>query len=168
MLVKKTTTYFDNPTTDQSQLVCVEVTEMDYIPSDTCNDYMSEKYEEAKNCMIVYRLETNQGIGPFASCLPIPLSWYVSHFPPTCHFSPYRSDYLEWIKDISKDEKLPAKYKFAFSCLDHLKASFRKYERFKQLNLMEYVIDTSNGTEWIEFGDKQVIFCNVICSKPLK
>ena len=57
-MTEKTTVYFENPTMGQDkEITDVQHLVADSIPSDMVNDYMSEKYEEVKGGMIVYRFE---------------------------------------------------------------------------------------------------------------
>ena len=81
MLIKKTTVYFKNPTMEQDRdSTCVEHLVADSVPPDMINDYMSEKYEEIKNGMVVYRLENRRtGNGPFTSGVDVPFRWLDSH-----------------------------------------------------------------------------------------
>ena len=74
MLIKRTTVYFENATTGQDRdITSVNHFEADSLPRDMVNDHMSEKYEEIKNGMIVYRLESRKsGNGPFTSGVKTP------------------------------------------------------------------------------------------------
>ena len=165
MLVKRTTVYFENPTMGQDKdITCVEHLEVDSIPSDMTNDYMSEKYEEIKGGMIVYRLEDRKsGNGPFTSGVKTPLRWQVSHCPPMAPRSPAHEEFQEWMEVANKGHKyLPYCYKFAFSSLMKLKRCFKDYEKFEELCLMEYVIDISELEYCCLLSDGQVIFSEVI------
>ena len=82
MLIKRTTVYFENATTAQDRdITSVNHFEADSVPPDMINDYMSEKYEEIKNGMVVYRLENRRtGNGPFTSGVDVPIRWLDSHY----------------------------------------------------------------------------------------
>ena len=82
MLIKKTTVYFENPLMGQDkEITDVQHLVADSIPSDMVNDYMSEKYEQIKNGMLVYRLENRRnGNGPFTSGVDVPIRWLDSHY----------------------------------------------------------------------------------------
>ena len=82
MLIKRTTVYFENPLMGQDkEITCTEHIVADSMPSDMTNDYMSEKYEEIKNGMLVYRLENRRnGNGPFTSGVDVPFRWLDSHY----------------------------------------------------------------------------------------
>ena len=165
MLIKKTTVYFKNPTMEQDRdITCVEHLVADSMPSDMTNDYMSEKYEEIKNGMIVYRLENRKsGDGPFTSGVDVPIRWLDSHYPPMDTISPVHEEFEEWMEVVNKGHKyLPYCYKFAFSSLMKLKRCFKGYEDFSELRLMEYVIDISELEYCCLLSDGQVIFSEVI------
>ena len=170
MLIKRTTVYFQNPTTGQDRdITSVNHFEADSMPSDMTNDYMSEKYEEIKNGMVVYRLEHRKsGDGPFTSIIRTPFSWTYSHYPPMAPRSPAHEEFKEWMNVVNKDDiNLPHCYKFAFNSLMKLKRCFQGYEKFEELCLMEYVIDISELEYCCLLSDGQVIFSEVISKVEL-
>ena len=165
MLIKKTTVYFENPTMGQDkEITSVEHFMADSMPSDMINDYMSEKYEQIKNGMLVYRLENRRnGNGPFTSGVDVPIRWLDSHYPPMDLVSPVHDEFKEWMEEVNKDHKyLPYCYQFAFSSLMKNKLCFKVYEDFPELRLMEYVIDISELEYCCLLSDGQVIFSDVI------
>ena len=170
MLVKRTTVYFQNPTMEQDKdITCTDHIQTDSMPSDMTNDYMSEKYEEIKNGMLVYRLENRRnGNGPFTSGVDVPIRWLDSHYPPMDLVSPVHDEFKEWMEVVNKDHKyLPYCYQFAFSSLMKLKRCFKGYEDFSELRLMEYVIDISELEYCCLLSDGQVIFSEVISKVEL-
>ena len=170
MLVKRTTVYFENPTMGQDKdITCVEHLEVDSLPRDMVNDYMSEKYEEIKNGMVVYRLEDRKsGDGPFTSGVKTPFRWQASHCPPMAPRSSAHEEFKEWMEVANEGHKyLPYCYKFAFSSLMKLKRCFEGYEKFEELCLMEYVIDISELEYCCLLSDGQVIFSEVISKVEL-
>lgn len=170
MLVKRTTVYFQNPTMEQERdITCTDHIETDSLPRDMVNDYMSEKYEEIKNGMVVYRLEDRKsGNGPFTSGIRTPFSWISSHYPPMSPRSPVHEEFKEWMEVVNEGHKyLPYCYKFAFNSLMKLKRCFEGYEKFENLCLMEYVIDISELEYCCLLSDGQVIFSNVISKVEL-
>ena len=170
MLVKRTTVYFQNPTMEQDKdITCTDHIQTDSMPSDMTNDYMSEKYEEIKNGMLVYRLENRRnGNGPFTSGVDVPIRWLDSHYPPMDLVSPVHDEFKEWMEVVNKDHKyLPYCYQFAFSSLMKLKRCFKGYEDFPELRLMEYVIDISELEYCCLLSDGQVIFSEVISKVEL-
>ena len=170
MLIKKTTVYFENPLMGQDiDITCVEHLVADSMPSDMVNDYMSEKYEEIKNGMLVYRLEDiKSGNGPFSSAVDVPFRWLDSHYPPMDTISPVNGEFEEWMEVANEGHKyLPYCYKFAFSSLMKLKRCFKGYEDFEELCLMEYVIDISELEYCCLLSDGQVIFSEVISKVEL-
>ena len=165
MLVKRTTVYFQNPTMEQDKdITCTDHIQTDSLPPDMTNDYMSEKYEEIKNGMLVYRLEHRKtGDGPFTSGVNVPFRWQFSHCPPMAPRNPAHEEFEEWMEVVNKGHKyLPYCYKFAFSSLMKLKRCFEGYEKFEELCLMEYVIDISELEYCCLLSDGQVIFSEVI------
>lgn len=165
MLIKKTTVYFENPLMGQDkEITDVQHLVADSIPSDMVNDYMSEKYEEIKGGMIVYRLEHRRtGKGPFTSGVNVPFRWLDSHYPPMDLVSPVHEEFEEWMEVANKGHKyLPYCYLFAFESLMKLKRCFKGYEDFSELRAMEYVIDISELEYCCLLSDGQVIFSNVI------
>lgn len=170
MLIKKTTVYFENPTMGQDkEITDVQHLVADSIPSDMVNDYMSEKYEQIKNGMLVYRLENRRnGNGPFTSGVDVPIRWLDSHYPPMDLVSPVHDEFKEWMEVVNKDHKyLPYCYQFAFSSLMKLKRCFKGYEDFPELRLMECVIDISELEYCCLLSDGQVIFSEVISKVEL-
>lgn len=170
MLIKKTTVYFENPTMGQDkEITDVQHLVADSIPSDMVNDYMSEKYEEIKGGMIVYRLEHRRtGKGPFTSGVNVPFRWLDSHYPPMDLVSPVHEEFEEWMEVANEGHKyLPYCYLFAFESLMKLKRCFKGYEDFPELRLMEYVIDISELEYCCLLSDGQVIFSNVISKVEL-
>ena len=170
MLVKRTTVYFQNPTMEQERdITCTDHVETDSLPCDMVNDYMSEKYEEIKGGMLVYRLENRRnGNGPFTSGVDVPTSWLDSHYPPMDLVSPVHDEFKEWMEVTNKGHKyLPYCYMFAFSSLMKLKRCFKGYEDFPELRLMEYVIDISELEYCCLLSDGQVIFSEVISKVEL-
>ena len=170
MLVKRTTVYFQNPTMEQERdITCTDHIETDSLPRDMVNDYMSEKYEEIKNGMVVYRLEDRKsGNGPFTSGVRTPFSWISSHYPPMNPRNPVHEEFKEWMEVVNEGHKyLPYCYKFAFNSLMKLKRCFEGYEKFENLCLMEYVIDISELEYCCLLSDGQVIFSNVISKVEL-
>lgn len=170
MLIKKTTVYFENPLMGQDkEITDVQHLVADSIPSDMINDYMSEKYEEIKGGMIVYRLEHRKtGKGPFTSGVNVPFRWLDSHYPPMDNISPVHEEFEEWMEVVNKGHKyLPYCYLFAFESLMKLKRCFKGYEDFPELRLMEYVIDISELEYCCLLSDGQVIFSNVISKVEL-
>ena len=170
MLIKKTTVYFENATTGQDRdITSVNHFEADSMPSDMVNDYMSEKYEQIKNGMLVYRLENRRnGNGPFTSGVDVPFSWQTSHCPPMTPRSSIHDEFKEWMKVANAGHKyLPYCYMFAFSSLMKLKRCFEGYEDFPELRLMEYVIDISELEYCCLLSDGQVIFSEVISKVEL-
>ena len=170
MLIKKTTVYFENPTMGQDkEITDVQHLVADSIPSDMVNDYMSEKYEEIKGGMIVYRLEHRRtGKGPFTSGVNVPFRWLDSHYPPMDSVSPVHEEFQEWMEVANKGHKyLPYCYLFAFESLMKLKRCFKGYEDFPELRLMEYVIDISELEYCCLLSDGQVIFSEVISKVEL-
>ena len=170
MLVKRTTVYFQNPTMEQDKdITCTDHIQTDSLPPDMVNDYMSEKYEEIKGGMLVYRLEHRRtGNGPFTSGVDVPLRWLDSHYPPMDLVSPVHEEFEEWMEVANKGHKyLPYGYKFAFSSLMKLKRCFKGYENFPELRLMEYVIDISELDYCCLLSDGQVIFSEVISKVEL-
>ena len=170
MLIKRTTVYFENATTGQDRdITSVNHFEADSMPSDMVNDYMSEKYEQIKNGMLVYRLENRRnGNGPFTSGVKTPFRWKVSHCPPMAPRSPAHEEFKEWMEVVNKGHKyLPYCYKFAFNSLMKLKRCFQGYEKFEELCLMEYVIDISELEYCCLLSDGQVIFSEVISKVEL-
>ena len=170
MLIKKTTVYFENPLMGQdTEITCVEHLVADSIPSDMVNDYMSEKYEQIKNGMLVYRLEDRKsGNGPFISGIKTPFSWQASHCVPMAPRSPAHEEFKEWMEVANAGHKyLPHCYKFAFNSLMKLKRCFQGYEKFEELCLMEYVIDISELEYCCLLSDGQVIFSEVISKVEL-
>lgn len=170
MLIKKTTVYFENPLMGQDkEITDVQHLVADSIPSDMINDYMSEKYEEIKGGMIVYRLEHRRtGKGPFTSGVNVPFRWLDSHYPPMDSVSPVHEEFKEWMEVVNKGHKyLPYCYMFAFSSLMKLKRCFKGYEDFPELRLMEYVIDISELEYCCLLSDGQVIFSEVISKVEL-
>ena len=165
MLIKKTTVYFENPTMGEDRdITCVEHLVADSVPPDMVNDCMSEKYEEIKSGMIVYRLEHRRtGKGPFTSGVDVPIRWLDSHYPPMDTVSPVHEEFEEWMEVVNKGHKyLPYCYLFAFESLMKLKRCFKGYEEFEELCLMEYVIDISELEYCCLLSDGQVIFSEVI------
>ena len=170
MLVKRTTVYFENPTMGQDKdITCVEHLEVDSLPRDMVNDHMSEKYEEIKGGMVVYRLEHRKsGNGPFTSGIMTPFRWQASHFPPMAPRSPAHKEFKEWMEVVNEGHKyLPYCYQFAFNSLMKLKRCFKGYEDFPELRLMEYVIDISELEYCCLLSDGQVIFSDVISKVEL-
>ena len=170
MLIKRTTVYFENATTGQDRdITSVNHFEADSVPSDMVNDCMSEKYEEIKGGMIVYRLEHRKtGDGPFTSGVMTPFRWQASHCPPMAPRSPAHKEFKEWMEVANKGHKyLPYCYLFAFESLMKLKRCFKGYEDFPELRLMEYVIDISELEYCCLLSDGQVIFSNVISKVEL-
>ena len=170
MLVKRTTVYFQNPTMEQERdITCTDHIETDSLPHDMTNDYMSEKYEEIKNGMIVYRLEHRRtGNGPFTSGVDVPFRWQASHCPPMTPRHPAHEEFKEWMEVVNEGHKyLPYCYKFAFSSLMKLKRCFEGYDKFEELCLMEYVIDISELEYCCLLSDGQVIFSEVISKVEL-
>ena len=170
MLIKKTTVYFENPTMGQDRdITDIQHLVSDSIPSDMVNDYMSEKYEEIKGGMLVYRLENRRnGNGPFTSGVDVPFRWLDSHYPPMDTVSPVHEEFEEWMEVVNEGHKyLPYCYKFAFNSLMKLKRCFEGYEKFENLYLMEYVIDISELEYCCLLSDGQVIFSNVISKVEL-
>ena len=170
MLIKRTTVYFENATTGQDRdITSVNHFEADSMPSDMVNDYMSEKYEQIKNGMLVYRLENRRnGNGPFTSGIKTPFCWQASHFPPMAPRSPAHKEFKEWMEVVNEGHKyLPYCYLFAFSSLMKLKRCFKGYEDFPELRLMEYVIDISELEYCCLLSDGQVIFSEVISKVEL-
>ncbi len=170
MLIKKTTVYFENPLMGQDkEITDVQHLVADSMPSDMTNDYMSEKYQEIKNGMLVYRLENRRnGNGPFTSGVDVPTRWLDSHYPPMDTVSPVHEEFEEWMEVVNKGHKyLPYCYQFAFSNLMKLKRCFKGYEDFPELRLMEYVIDISELEYCCLLSDGQVIFSNVISKVEL-
>ena len=170
MLIERTTVYFQNPTMEQERdITCTDHIETDSLPRDMVNDYMSEKYEEIKNGMVVYRLEDRKsGNGPFTSGVRTPFSWISSHYPPMIPRSPVHEEFKEWMEVVNEGHKyLPYCYKFAFNSLMKLKRCFEGYEKFENLCLMEYVIDISELEYCCLLSDGQVIFSNVISKVEL-
>ena len=170
MLIKKTTVYFENPLMGQDkEITDVQHLVADSIPSDMINDYMSEKYEEIKGGMIVYRLEHRRtGKGPFTSGVNVPFRWLDSHYPPMDLVSPVHGEFEEWMEVANKGHKyLPYCYLFAFESLMKLKRCFKGYEDFSELRAMEYVIDISELEYCCLLSDGQVIFSNVISKVEL-
>ena len=170
MLIKRTTVYFENATTGQDRdITSVNHFEADSMPSDMVNDYMSEKYEQIKNGMLVYRLENRRnGNGPFTSGVDVPLRWLDSHYPPMDIVSPVHEEFEEWMEVANEGHKyLPHCYMFAFSSLMKLKRCFKGYEDFSELRLMEYVIDISELDYCCLLSDGQVIFSEVISKVEL-
>ena len=170
MLIKRTTVYFENATTGQDRdITSVNHFEADSMPSDMVNDYMSEKYEEIKGGMLVYRLEHHRtGNGPFTSGVDVPLRWLDSHYPPMDSVSPVHEEFEEWMEVANEGHKyLPYGYKFAFSSLMKLKRCFKGYEDFPELRLMECVIDISELEYCCLLSDGQVIFSDVISKVEL-
>lgn len=170
MLIKKTTVYFENPLMGQDkEITDVQHLVADSIPSDMINDYMSEKYEEIKGGMIVYRLEHRRtGKGPFTSGVNVPFRWLDSHYPPMDSVSPVHEEFQEWMEVVNKGHKyLPYCYLFAFESLMKLKRCFKGYEEFSELQAMEYVIDISELEYCCLLSDGQVIFSNVISKVEL-
>ena len=165
MLVKRTTVYFQNPTMEQERdITCTDHIETDSLPRDMVNDYMSEKYEEIKGGMLVYRLENRRnGNGPFTSGVDVPTRWLDSHYPPMDTVSPVHEEFKEWMEVVNKGHKyLPYCYQFAFNSLMKLKRCFEGYDKFEELCLMEYVIDVSELEYCCLLSDGQVIFSEVI------
>lgn len=170
MLIKKTTVYFENPLMGQDkEITDVEHLVADSIPSDMVNDYMSEKYEEIKGGMVVYRLEHRRtGKGPFTSGVNVPFRWLDSHYPPMDLVSPVHEEFEEWMEVANKGHKyLPYCYLFAFESLMKLKRCFKGYEDFSELRAMEYVIDISELEYCCLLSDGQVIFSEVISKVEL-
>ena len=170
MLVKRTTVYFQNPTMEQDKdITCTDHIQTDSLPPDMVNDYMSEKYEEIKNGMLVYRLENRRnGNGPFTSGVDVPIRWLDSHYPPMDSVSPVHEEFQEWMEVVNKGHKyLPYCYLFAFESLMKLKRCFKGYENFPELRLMEYVIDISELEYCCLLSDGQVIFSDVISKVEL-
>ena len=170
MLIKKTTVYFENPTMGEDRdITCVEHLVADSVPPDMVNDCMSEKYEEIKSGMIVYRLEHRRtGKGPFTSGVDVPIRWLDSHYPPMDTVSPVHEEFEEWMEVVNKGHKyLPYCYLFAFESLMKLKRCFKGYEDFPELRLMEYVIDVSELEYCCLLSDGQVIFSEVISKVEL-
>ena len=170
MLVKRTTVYFQNPTMEQDKdITCTDHIQTDSLPPDMVNDYMSEKYEEIKNGMLVYRLENRRnGNGPFTSGVDVPFRWLDSHYPPMDTISPIHEEFKEWMEVANSGHKyLPYCYMFAFSSLMKLKRCFEGYEKFEELCLMEYVIDISELEYCCLLSDGQVIFSDVISKVEL-
>lgn len=170
MLIKKTTVYFENPLMGQDkEITDIQHLVADSIPPDMTNDYMSEKYEEIKNGMIVYRLEHRRtGKGPFTSGVNVPFRWLDSHYPPMDSVSPVHEEFQEWMEVVNKGHKyLPYCYLFAFESLMKLKRCFKGYEDFPELRLMEYVIDISELEYCCLLSDGQVIFSEVISKVEL-
>ena len=170
MLIKKTTVYFENPLMGQDkEITDIQHLVSDSIPSDMVNDYMSEKYEQIKNGMLVYRLEHRRtGKGPFTSGVNVPFRWLDSHYPPMDSVSPVHEEFQEWMEVVNKGHKyLPYCYLFAFESLMKLKRCFKGYEDFPELRLMEYVIDISELEYCCLLSDGQVIFSNVISKVEL-
>lgn len=170
MLIKKTTVYFENPLMGQDkEITDVQHLVADSIPSDMINDYMSEKYEEIKGGMIVYRLEHRRtGKGPFTSGVNVPFRWLDSHYPPMDLVSPVHEEFEEWMEVANEGHKyLPYCYLFAFESLMKLKRCFKGYEDFPELRLMEYVIDISELEYCCLLSDGQIIFSNVISKVEL-
>ena len=170
MLVKRTTVYFQNPTMEQGKdITCTDHIQTDSLPPDMVNDYMSEKYEQIKNGMLVYRLENRRnGNGPFTSGIKTPFRWQASHYPPMATGSPVHKEFKEWMEVVNEGHKyLPYCYQFAFSSLMKLKRCFEGYEDFPELRLMEYVIDISELDYCCLLSDGQVIFSEVISKVEL-
>lgn len=170
MLIKKTTVYFENPLMGQDkEITDIQHLVSDSIPSDMVNDYMSEKYEQIKNGMLVYRLEHRRtGKGPFTSGVNVPFRWLDSHYPPMDSVSPVHEEFQEWMEVVNKGHKyLPYCYLFAFESLMKLKRCFKGYEDFPELRLMEYVIDISELEYCCLLSDGQVIFSEVISKVEL-
>ena len=170
MLVKRTTVYFQNPTMEQEKdITCTDHVETDSLPRNMLNDYMSEKYEEIKGGMLVYRLENRRnGNGPFTSGVDVPTRWLDSHYPPMDTVSPVHEEFEEWMEVVNKGHKyLPYCYLFAFESLMKLKRCFKGYEKFEELCLMEYVIDISELEYCCLLSDGQVIFSEVISKVEL-
>lgn len=170
MLVKRTTVYFQNPTMEQEKdITCTDHVETDSLPRNMLNDYMSEKYEEIKGGMLVYRLENRRnGNGPFTSGVDVPTRWLDSHYPPMDTVSPVHEEFEEWMEVVNKGHKyLPYCYLFAFESLMKLKRCFKGYEDFPELRLMEYVIDISELEYCCLLSDGQVIFSEVISKVEL-
>ena len=170
MLVKRTTVYFQNPTMEQDKdITCTDHIQTDSLPPDMVNDYMSEKYEQIKNGMLVYRLENRRnGNGPFTSGVDVPIRWLDSHYPPMDNVSPAHKEFKEWMEVVNEGHKyLPYCYKFAFNNLMKLKRCFEGYDKFEELCLMEYVIDISELDYCCLLSDGQVIFSEVISKVEL-
>ena len=148
----------------ERDITCTDHIETDSLPRDMVNDYMSEKYEEIKNGMVVYRLEDRKsGNGPFTSGIKTPFRWQASHCPPMAPRSPAHKEFKEWMEVVNEGHKyLPYCYKFAFNSLMKLKRCFEGYDKFEELCLMEYVIDVSELEYCCLLSDGQVIFSEVI------
>ena len=115
--------------------------------------------------MKVYRLENvKTGFGPFYTHgYGVPDRWRGTHEPPEWQF---RELFYEWRKKYKYRylgyKQLPFRFRFGFQSLIQLKHCFPGYEKFTDLVIKEYIIDTKSPKHCLILPDGQVIFSTKI------